>query len=359
MSVITKNQLLEAGVHFGHNTRRWNPKMSEYIFGERNGIYIIDLDKTVVLLEEAYKALFTIVQNGGKVLFVGTRKQSQGVIREEAVRCDQFYVDHRWLGGTLTNYKTIRRSINRLFEIEKMEEDGTFEVLPKKEVILLKKERDKKLKFFSGIRDMKNLPDAMVVVDPKSEQIAVFEARNKGIPIFALVDTNCDPDEVDYVIPGNDDAIRAIKLVIATLANAVVEAQGGTPIVIDLTEEYPVEDKRGSYNSRRSQGSYYDDKDRKPREYKDRKPVKDDRTKDKKISQPDRDKKKEPVKREETTAAKGTLVQKETTNGKVANLKEDKPKEIIKEKVANPNEGAQKEVVNGPKTETIQEENKK
>lgn len=244
MSVINKNQLLEAGVHFGHNTRRWNPKMKEYIFGERNGIYIIDLDKTVTKLEEAYKALFTIVQNNGTVLFVGTRKQTQDVIREEAIRCGQFYVDQRWLGGTLTNYKTIRRSIARLYEIERMEEDGTFEVLPKKEVILIRKEKEKLDKFFSGIRDMKSTPSAMVVVDPKSEQIAVNEARRLGVPIFGLVDTNCDPDEVDYVIPGNDDAIRAVKLIVGTLANAVVEAQGGTPIAIEFTDE-PQYEERG------------------------------------------------------------------------------------------------------------------
>lgn len=308
MSVITKNQLLEAGVHFGHNTRRWNPKMGEYIFGERNGIYIIDLDKTVVLLEVAYKALFTIVQNGGKVLFVGTRKQSQGVIREEAVRCDQYYVDHRWLGGTLTNYKTIRKSINRLFQIERMEEDGVFDVLPKKEVILLRKERDKKLKFFSGIRDMKNLPDAMVVVDPKSEQIAVSEARNRGIPIFALVDTNCDPDEVDYVIPGNDDAIRSIKLIVATLANAVVEAQGGTPVTIDLTEEYPAEERKSGYNSRRSQGAYYDDKDKKSRDYRDKRPARDEKSKEKRIISSD--KKREVITEKKTLSGKDVITKK-------------------------------------------------
>lgn len=243
MSIVNKNQLLEAGVHFGHNTRRWNPKMKEYIFGERNGIYIIDLDKTVVLLEQAYKALYNIVQNNGTVLFVGTRKQTQDVIKEEAIRCGQFYVDQRWLGGTLTNYKTIRRSIARLLEIERMEEEGIFEVLPKKEVILIKKEQAKLEKYFSGIRDMKNLPDAMVVVDPKSEHNAVKEARKLGIPIFALVDTNCDPDEVDYVIPGNDDAIRAVKLIVATLANAVIEAQGGTPAQIEFTDEPQVEEK--------------------------------------------------------------------------------------------------------------------
>jgi small subunit ribosomal protein S2 len=241
MSVITMKQLLEAGVHFGHNTRRWNPKMKEYIFGERNGIYIIDLAKTEEKVEEAYKALFNIVQNNGTVLFVGTRKQTQEVIKEEAIRCGQYYVDQRWLGGTLTNFKTIRRSIGRLREIEKMEEDGIFEVLPKKEVILIKKEKEKLEKFFNGIKDMVNRPSAMVVVDPKSEHNAVKEAKKLDIPVFGLVDTNCDPDEVDYVIPGNDDAIRAVKLIVGTLANAVVEAQGGTPIVIEFTDDMPEE----------------------------------------------------------------------------------------------------------------------
>ncbi|HHX80587.1 MAG TPA: 30S ribosomal protein S2 [Acholeplasmataceae bacterium] len=254
MSIITKNQLLEAGVHFGHNTRRWNPKMKEYIFGERNGIYIIDLDKTVKLLEEAYAAMFNIVQNGGRVLFVGTRKQTQDVIKEEAIRCNQFYVDQRWLGGTLTNHKTIRKSIARLYEIERMEEDGVFEVLPKKEVILLNKEKARLEKYFNGIRDMKSLPEAVVIVDPKSEQIAVREARKLNIKIFGLVDTNCDPDDVDFIIPGNDDAIRSVKLVVGTLANAAVEAQGGTPIQIDLGEDSIHED-RGQYRrGRRPRG---------------------------------------------------------------------------------------------------------
>ena len=259
MSVINKNQLLEAGVHFGHNTRRWNPKMKEYIFGERNGIYIIDLDKTVTKIEEAYAALFNIIQNNGKALFVGTRKQTQDVIREEATRCEQFYVDQRWLGGTLTNHKTIRRSIARLFEIEKMEEDGVFEVLPKKEVILLRKEKERLEKYFNGIKEMRSLPAALIVVDPKSEQNAVAEARKLKIPIFGLVDTNCDPDDVDYIIPGNDDAIRSVKLIVGTLANAVVEALGGTPITIEFPEE-PVQEDRGY----RRRPKRYDDR-RRPR----------------------------------------------------------------------------------------------
>lgn len=268
MSVITKKQLLEAGVHFGHNTRRWNPKMKEYIYEERNGIYIIDLTKTEKLVEEAYKGLYTIAQNGGSVLFVGTRKQIQDVIKEEATRANQFYVDQRWLGGTLTNFKTIRKSIGRLVKIEEMEQNGTFDVLPKKEVALLNKEKDKLNKYFSGIREMRDLPSAMVVVDPKTEHNAVAEARKLNIPVFGLVDTNCDPDEVDYVIPANDDAIRSVKLIVATLANAVVEANGGTPIVIEFTDEVVQDDKqRQNRNNNRRGNNQRDNRnyDRKPR----------------------------------------------------------------------------------------------
>ena len=255
MAVITKSQLLEAGVHFGHNTRRWNPKMKEYIYGERNGIYIIDLEKTVVKIEEAYKALFNIAQNNGKVLFVGTRKQTQDVIKEEALRSESYYVDQRWLGGTLTNNKTIQKSILKLNEIEKMEEEGKFELLPKKEVSNILKEKERLLKFFSGIRTMVNLPAAMVVVDPKTEHNAVAEAHRLHIPVFALTDTNCDPDDADYVIPANDDAIRSVKLIVATLANAVVEANGGTPIVIEFTDEpVPEERPRRQTNSRQPNG---------------------------------------------------------------------------------------------------------
>lgn len=260
MSIITKNQLLEAGVHFGHNTRRWNPKMKEYIFGERNGIYIIDLDKTMKMLEEAYTALFNIVQNGGRVLFVGTRRQTQDVVRDEAVRCGQFYVDQRWLGGTLTNHKTIRKSIARLDEIERMEEEGVFDVLPKKEVISLRKEKARLEKYFNGIKEMRKLPDAVVIVDPKSEQIAVREARKLNIPIFGLVDTNCDPDDVDYIIPGNDDAIRSVKLIVGTLANAVVEAQGGTPIQIDLSIDDNQDDRGSHRRGRGRRTSRYEEK---------------------------------------------------------------------------------------------------
>ena len=260
MAVISKKLLLEAGVHFGHNTRRWNPKMKEYIYEERNGIYIIDLTKTEALVEEAYKALFTIVQNGGKVLFVGTRKQTQDVIKEEAIRCGMFYVDQRWLGGTLTNFKTIKKSIAKLYKIKNMEEDGTFDVLPKKEVINLKKEQEKLEKNFGGIKEMKEAPQALFIVDPKTEHIAVLEARRLNIPVFALVDTNCDPEDADYVIPANDDAIRSVKLIVATMANAVVEAQGGTPIEIVFTDEPVAEEPKG----RRERNN----KDRRPRENK-------------------------------------------------------------------------------------------
>lgn len=237
MAVISKKQLLEAGVHFGHNTRRWNPKMKEYIFEERNGIYIIDLAKTEVLVDEAYKALYTIAQNGGTVLFVGTRKQTQDVIKEEATRAGQYYVDQRWLGGTLTNFKTIKKSIAKLHKYEEMEQDGTFDVLPKKEVIGIKKEMAKLQKNLGGIKEMKDIPAALFIVDPKTEHNAVLEARKLNIPVFGLVDTNCDPDDVDYIIPANDDAIRSVKLIVATMANAVVEANGGTPIEIVFTDE--------------------------------------------------------------------------------------------------------------------------
>ena len=226
MAVITMKQLLEAGVHFGHNTRRWNPKMKEYIFGERKDVYIIDLQKTADKIEEAYAAMVDIVRNNNKVLFVGTRKQIQDIIKEEATRAEQFYVDKRWLGGTMTNFKTIRRSIAKLYKYEEMEKDGTFEQLPKKEVIAIKKEMAKLEGFFGGIKTMQQLPGALFVVDPKTEHNAVAEAHKLGIPVFALVDTNCDPDEVDYVIPGNDDAVSAVKLIVGVMANAVLEGNG-------------------------------------------------------------------------------------------------------------------------------------
>ncbi|AUG57212.1 30S ribosomal protein S2 [Acetivibrio saccincola] len=227
MSVISMKQLLEAGVHFGHQTRRWNPKMAEYIFTERNGIYIIDLQKTVKKIEEAYFFIREVAMNGQKVLFVGTKKQAQDSIKEEATRSGQFYVNVRWLGGMLTNFKTIRGRIQRLKELNQMEEEGMFEVLPKKEVIKLRNEMAKLEKYLGGIKDMDELPGALFVVDPRKEKIAILEARKLGIPVVAIVDTNCDPDEVDYVIPGNDDAIRAVKLITAKIADAVIEGRQG------------------------------------------------------------------------------------------------------------------------------------
>ncbi|KWZ76284.1 ribosomal protein S2 [Heyndrickxia coagulans] len=220
-------QLLEAGVHFGHQTRRWNPKMKKYIFTERNGIYIIDLQKTVKKVEEAYNFVKDLAGNGGNILFVGTKKQAQESVKDEAERSGMFYVNHRWLGGTLTNFETIQKRIDRLKQIEKMEEDGTFDVLPKKEVVQLKKEHDRLVKFLGGIKDMRNLPDALFVIDPRKERIAVAEARKLNIPIIGIVDTNCDPDEIDYVIPANDDAIRAVKLLTSKMADAIVEAKQG------------------------------------------------------------------------------------------------------------------------------------
>ena len=227
MAVISMKQLLEAGVHFGHQTRRWNPKMAQYIFTERNGIYIIDLQKTVRKIDEAYMFVRDLAMEGKSVLFVGTKKQAQESIEAEAKRCGMYFVNNRWLGGTLTNFRTIQTRIKKLNEIDKMEKDGQFEVLPKKEVIKLCAEREKLLKNLGGIREMKKLPGALFVVDPRKERIAVQEARILGIPIVAIVDTNCDPDEIDYVIPGNDDAIRAVKLIAGKLADAVLEGKQG------------------------------------------------------------------------------------------------------------------------------------
>ena len=226
MSVISMKQLLEAGVHFGHQTRRWNPKMAPYIYTERNGI--IDLQQSVGMVDDAYNAVADIVANGGNILFVGTKKQAQDAIKAEAERCGQFYVNERWLGGMLTNFKTIQSRIARLKQIEAMEADGTFEVLPKKEVIELRKELAKLQKNLGGIKEMKRLPDAIFIVDPKKERICVQEAHTLGIPLIGICDTNCDPEELDYVIPGNDDAIRAVKLIVSKMADAVIEANQGT-----------------------------------------------------------------------------------------------------------------------------------
>ena len=227
MAVIGMKQLLEAGVHFGHQTRRWNPKMAEFIFAERNGIYIIDLQKTVRKVDEAYKIVTSIVADGGEMLFVGTKKQAQESIKEEALRCGMYYVNERWLGGMLTNFKTIQSRIQRLKDLERMEREGTFEILPKKEVAQLTHEMEKLQRNLGGIKEMKRIPSVMFIVDPRKERIAIQEARNLGIPIVAIVDTNCDPDEVDYVIPGNDDAIRAVKLISGKMADAVLEGKQG------------------------------------------------------------------------------------------------------------------------------------
>ena len=246
MTVISMNYLLEAGVHFGHQKRRWNPKMGEYIFTSRDDIYIIDLQKTVKKIEEAYAALKTIAENEGKVLFVGTKKQAQEAAEECATRTNMYFVNERWLGGTLTNFKTIRSRIRRLEEIEKMEQDGTFNLLPKKEVIKIKKEYEKLNKNLRGIREMKRLPQALVIVDPRKEDIAIKEAHILGIPVFGIVDTNCDPDVVDYVIPGNDDAVRAVKLLIGALTNAVAEVNGNEVIDYVSEDDKNKDSKRGN-----------------------------------------------------------------------------------------------------------------
>jgi len=241
MGVISMKQLLEAGVHFGHQTRRWNPKMAPYIYTERNGIYIIDLQKSVGMVDDAYNAISDTVANGGTVLFVGTKKQAQDAIKTEAERCGMYYINERWLGGMLTNFKTIQSRVRRLKQIEAMQEDGTFDVLPKKEVIELKKELAKLQKNLGGIKDMKRVPDAIFIVDPKKEKICVQEAHTLGIPLIGICDTNCDPEDLDYIIPGNDDAIRAVKLIVAKMADAVIEANQGEAADVEYAEEAPVE----------------------------------------------------------------------------------------------------------------------
>lgn len=272
MTVISMKKLLEVGVHFGHQTKRWNPKMAPYIFTARNGIYIIDLQKSSKMIDDAYKAMNAIAAKGGKVLFVGTKKQAQEAVMEEAVRSGSFYVNSRWLGGTLTNFKTIQKRIKRLKELEKMESDGTFDVLPKKEVVLLKKEIAKLKKNLGGIKEMRRIPNAIFVVDPKVEHNAVAEARKLGIPVFGIVDTNCDPDDVDYVIPANDDAIRAVRLIVGAMADAIVEAKGGQLVYAYTKDE---DDKEVSMNDaltsvdnateRRRAPRYRDDRPRRPR----------------------------------------------------------------------------------------------
>mgnify|MGYP000780442487 FL=1 len=242
MSVISMKQLLEAGVHFGHQTRRWNPKMKPYIYTERNGIYIIDLQKSVGMVDDAYNAIGDCVANGGKILFVGTKKQAQDSIKSEAERCGMYYVNERWLGGMLTNFKTIQTRIATLKKYETMEEDGTFDVLPKKEVIQIKKEMEKLQKNLGGIKDMKEIPDMIFVVDPKKERICIQEAHSLGIKLVGIADTNCDPEELDYVIPGNDDAIRAVKLIVSKMADAVIEAKQGEAVYSDADVATEAED---------------------------------------------------------------------------------------------------------------------
>ena len=237
MGVVSMKQLLEAGVHFGHQTRRWNPKMAPYIYTERNGIHIIDLQKTVGMVDDAYKAVADIVANGGSILFVGTKKQAQDAIKEEAERCGMFYVNERWLGGMLTNFKTIQSRIQRLQKIEEMSQDGTFDVLPKKEVIAIKKEWEKLEKNLGGIKEMKKLPDAIIIIDPKKERICVAEAHALNIPLIGIADTNCDPEELSYIIPGNDDAIRAVRLIVSKMADAVIEANQGAEVQQQETAE--------------------------------------------------------------------------------------------------------------------------
>lgn len=237
MGVVAMKQLLEAGVHFGHQTRRWNPKMAEYIFTERNGIYIIDLQKTVKKIEEAYAFVRQLAEDGGEVLFVGTKKQAQDSIKEEAERVEMHFVNARWLGGMMTNFKTIKKRVDRLFQLKTMEEDGTYDLLPKKEVLKLRAEMERLEKYLGGIKNMKKLPGALFVVDPKKEKIAILEAKKLGIPVVAIVDTNCDPEEVDYPIPGNDDAIRAVKLIAQTISNAIIEGRQGEQMVAAPVEE--------------------------------------------------------------------------------------------------------------------------
>ena len=234
MAVVSMKQLLEAGVHFGHQTRRWNPKMATYIYTERNGIYIIDLQKTVKKLEEAYNFVREVSANGGNILFVGTKKQAQDAIKEEAIRCGGYYVNARWLGGMMTNFRTMRTRIDRLTQLKKMEEDGTFAMLPKKEVTKLQGEIEKLEKYLGGVKEMKKIPAALFIVDPRKERNAIAEAKKLNIPVVAIVDTNCDPDEIDYVIPGNDDAIRAIRLIAATMANAAIEGRQGEDAVAEV-----------------------------------------------------------------------------------------------------------------------------
>ena len=320
MAVVSMSYLLEAGVHFGHQTKRWNPKMKEYIFTARDDIYIIDLQKTAKKIEEAYAALKEIAANGGKVLFVGTRKQASEAVKEEALRSNSYYVNERWLGGTLTNFKTIRRRVKRLEQIEKMEKDGTFELLPKKEVVHIKKEYDKLNKLLAGIRDMYKLPQAMFIVDPSKEEIAIREARKLNIPVFGIVDTNCDPDMVDYVIPGNDDAIRAVKLIVGVMNNAIVEANGGK--IVDYTSDNR-KDEKGEDIMRKALETVKRKEDRKPK-FERKSDKRSFKSSEKVEKTPKEEAKKEDVKSESKKAVKEDL-----TTKTVAELRElAKAKEV-------------------------------
>ena len=298
MAVVSMKQLLESGVHFGHATRRWNPKMAPYIFTSRNGIHIIDLKKTAEEIEKAYQALFQIVADGGSVLFVGTKKQAQEAVKEEAIRSGQYYVDHRWLGGTLTNFRTIRRRIKLLHDLYKQEEDGIWAKLPKKEVAQLLRKRDRLEKFLGGIKDMKDIPQALFVVDPRKEEIAVAEARKLGIKVFGIVDTNCDPDLVDHVIPANDDAIRAVKLVSWVMANAVIEANGG------VVEKFEDEEAPAKPAPKRAPREY-----KEPREHKEFKENRTEKPVRKEVKEVKEEKVVEEAPKKETKAPKKAKVE--------------------------------------------------
>jgi len=328
MAVISMSYLLEAGVHFGHQTKRWNPKMKEYIYNSRDDIYIIDLQKTVDKMEEAYVALNKIAVDGGKVLFVGTKKQAQEVCREEAERSGMYYMTERWLGGTLTNFKTIRNRVYRLEQIEKMETDGTFDKLPKKEVIGLKKEYDKLNKNLCGIREMTKLPQALIIVDSLKEYNAIREARKLGIPVFGIIDTNCDPDLVDYVIPGNDDAVRSIKVVLGALTNAIVEANGGTLV------DYVTEDESKKVKSFEKKVNKEEKKEEKKESKKDEKPVKEEKKKEEKpkkeVKEEKVEEKVEKTKKETTKKTKKKEPELDLTILTVAELKELAKKKEIK-----------------------------
>ncbi len=323
MTVVSMNYLLEAGVHFGHQTKRWNPKMKEYIFTSRDDIYIIDLQKTAKKIEEAYNALSEIARNGGKTIFVGTRKQAQEATKEEAIKSDSFYVTERWLGGTLTNFRTIRNRVKRLETIEKMEADGTFDLLPKKEVIGLKKEYAKLDKLLCGIRGMDKLPQAMFIVDPSKEEIAIREARKLNIPVFGIVDTNCDPDMVDYVIPANDDAIRAVKLIIGVMNNAILEANGGkiTDYVSAHEENGSDIMKRAVESVKRKEDRRFQDRpfDRKRKQFDKKKSL----NKEVKVEGTKENKSEKKVEIKEAKAVKEKAVEKEDLSTKtVAELRE-------------------------------------